>query len=157
MEIRETKVYKFDELSDEAKEKVIEDHYDINVDYDWWDSVYDDASNVGIKIMEFDIDRGSYCKGKLYASEESVAEAIIKQHGEHYETYKTAEEFLNCVSELDDESDEYAEACESFLYSILEDYRIILEKEYEYLTSEEAIIETIKANEYDFTEDGEIF
>ena len=30
------------------------------------------------------------------------------------------------------------------------------EKEYEYLTSEEAIQETIEANEYEFTEDGEL-
>lgn len=31
-----------------------------------------------------------------------------------------------------------------------------LEKEYDYQTSEEAIIETIRANDYDFTEDGKI-
>lgn len=31
-----------------------------------------------------------------------------------------------------------------------------LENEYDYLTSKEAIIETVKANEYSFTEDGEI-
>lgn len=31
-----------------------------------------------------------------------------------------------------------------------------LEKEYDYCTSEEAITETIKANDYDFTEDGKI-
>jgi hypothetical protein len=31
-----------------------------------------------------------------------------------------------------------------------------LEKEYEYLTSDESIIETIHANEYEFTEDGKI-
>jgi predicted transcriptional regulator len=32
----------------------------------------------------------------------------------------------------------------------------MLQKEYEYLTSEEAIIETIEANEYEFTEKGEM-
>jgi hypothetical protein len=32
-----------------------------------------------------------------------------------------------------------------------------LEEEYEYQTSEEAIIETIEANEYEFTEDGDLF
>jgi hypothetical protein len=32
-----------------------------------------------------------------------------------------------------------------------------LETEYDYLTSEEAIIETIEANEYEFTEDGELY
>ena len=43
-----------------------------------------------------------------------------------------------------------------FLRSLCEDYRIILQKEYEYLTSEEAIIETIEVNEYEFTEEGEL-
>lgn len=32
-----------------------------------------------------------------------------------------------------------------------------LENHYEYLTSEEAILETLEANEYEFTEDGSIF
>jgi len=44
-----------------------------------------------------------------------------------------------------------------FLLAICEDYRIILTKEYEYLTSEESIIETIAANNYDFTADGKLF
>jgi len=43
-----------------------------------------------------------------------------------------------------------------FLRSLCEDYRIMLQNEYEYLTSEEAIIETIIANEYEFTEEGEL-
>jgi len=33
----------------------------------------------------------------------------------------------------------------------------MLQKEYEYETSEEAIVETIKANEYEFTEDGNLY
>jgi hypothetical protein len=43
-----------------------------------------------------------------------------------------------------------------FLKSLLEDYRIILSKEYDYLTSRESIIETIEANEYEFDENGNI-
>ena len=45
---------------------------------------------------------------------------------------------------------------DDFLQSLCEDYRIILRNEYEYLTSEEAIIETIESNEYYFTEDGKL-
>ena len=44
-----------------------------------------------------------------------------------------------------------------FLKSILEDYSIILQKEYEYLTSREAVEETIEANDYHFTENGNLF
>ena len=49
------------------------------------------------------------------------------------------------------------EMSEEFLKSLLEDYRIILENEYEYLTSKEAILETIEANDYEFTADGTIY
>ena len=65
--------------------------------------------------------------------------------------------------EPDDDSDEFSEwenkmiiIEDEFLKSLLEDYSIILQKEYEYQTSEEAIIESIKANDYEFTEDGKL-
>ena len=43
-----------------------------------------------------------------------------------------------------------------FLHDLLEDYADILQRECDYLQSEEAIIETIKANEFWFTEDGKL-
>jgi hypothetical protein len=46
MKTRTINVYEFSELSDEAKEKAIEKLYDINVDYDWWDSNYEDFENL---------------------------------------------------------------------------------------------------------------
>jgi hypothetical protein len=153
MRIVETKVYLFDELSDEAKEKAIEGLADINIDHEWWDCTYEDAANVGIKLTEFDIGRGNYCRGEFIDSAEDVAAEIIKGHGESCETHKTATEFLNHITE---DENERAELNNEFAYSILEDYRIILQKEYEYLTSEDMIIETIKANEYEFTEDGKL-
>ena len=45
-----TKVYLFSELSEKVKQKVINDNYDINVDYEWWESAYEDAANIGLKI-----------------------------------------------------------------------------------------------------------
>ena len=62
MRYEKIKVYEFNELSEEAKEKAIEKLWNINVDYEWWDCVYDDAENIGLKIKEFDLDRGSYVK-----------------------------------------------------------------------------------------------
>jgi hypothetical protein len=38
----------------------------------------------------------------------------------------------------------------------LEDYSIILQKECDYLSSEESIIETIEANDYEFDIDGNL-
>ncbi len=43
----------------------------------------------------------------------------------------------------------------AFLNSLIEDYSIILQKESEYLMSNEAIIETIEANEYEFKANGD--
>jgi len=168
-----TKVYEFKELSDEAKEAAIQNLADINVDYEWWDAIYEDAKNVGIKITEFDIGRGSYCRGDFIFNAEDVAKKITEEHGEFCETYKTANGFLAEFNkgkrehELSPDYDsEYEEFVDTGLYddimnefkrSILEDYRIMLEKEYEYFTSEEAIIETIEANKYEFTEDGKLY
>lgn len=35
------KLYKFEELSEEVQEKVIEKKYDINLHHDWWESIYE--------------------------------------------------------------------------------------------------------------------
>ena len=43
-----------------------------------------------------------------------------------------------------------------FVKELLNAYWKILYDDYEYLTSEEAIKETIEANEYDFDEDGNL-
>ena len=166
----ETKVYPFDELSDEAKQAAIENMYDINVDYAWYGPTYEDAETIGLVITEFDT---RHCGGDWTEDAEDVAKLIIENHGEDCETRKDAEEFMNSVSvagsvfeDEDDydpdyeeftESDGYEELCEEFLTTICEDYSIILQKAYEYFSTEEAILETIKANEYEFTEDGKLY
>lgn len=48
------------------------------------------------------------------------------------------------------------EMIEKFVEDIGECYLSILKKEYEYLTSKEAIIESIESNDYDFDENGDI-
>jgi len=169
MKTIEIQLYSFAELSETAKQKAIESMYDINVSYDWWESAYEDAANIGLSITGFDIDRGSYCKGSFIQDAIYTAAKIILEHGEQCETYKTAAQFQIDRDELvnnapkdenGDFEDEYEldqqldELEDEFLKSLLEDYRIILSNEYDYLTSEEAIKETIETNEYDFTEDG---
>ena len=167
-------LYKFSELSEEAKSIAIENLYSINTDNDWWYSTYEDAAQVNLKIKGFDIDRGSYVKAEFIESANNTAELILMNHGESCETYKTAKIFLQDYNELvakysdgvktnvvteeneydfDNEVDDLEN---DFLQSISEDYRIILSNEYDYLTSEKSIIETIEANEYDFTEDGQL-
>lgn len=160
METKTYNVYKFSELSQEAKENAINLLYDINVDYSWWDGIYEDARNVGLSIKEFDLDRGNYVKAEFELMPRNVANNIIKEHGENCETVKTARAFLKAIDAIDvddkDYDDKFEDAKNEFLYSLCEDYRIILQKEFEYLTSEEAIIETIECNDYDFLENGKI-
>ena len=164
-------LYSFSELSKEAQDKVIEKQYDINVDYNWWESTYEDALNIGLKITSFDIDRANYCNGEFVSGGIDCAHKIEKEHGEKCESYKTAKTFLadydklvekysdgkvlctvadENVYEFDGEADELES---EFLKSIC-DYKIILSGEFDYLTSREAILETIEANEYTFEADG---
>lgn len=155
MRIKKTKVYPFDELSDEIKEKVVEKHWYINTWYAWWQFTYDDAKNIGLTIIEFNIDRGAFCRGDIDDAIDT-ARAILKEHGDSCETWQTAKDFHDAVAKDGEDTEDYENLCLEFKYNLLEDYRIILAKEYEYLTSEEAIIETIQINEYEFTADGEL-
>ncbi len=160
MKIKSYTVYKFKELSEEAQQKAIEKLYDINVDCGWWEFIYEDAETIGLKITGFNIDRGAYCKGDFIESPLTVIKLIKENHGESCETYKTACQYEKLILECP--KDEEGEPIEGelevieddFRNSLLEDYRIMIEQEYEFLTSKEAIIETIQANNYDFTDKG---
>jgi len=167
MRVEETKLYKYSELSEDAQEKAREWFREGGVDYEWWDSVYDDAENIGLKITSFDLDRNRHAEGKFILSATEIAANIIRDHGETCETYKTAQDFLDEINSLsmpEDDSDEFPEwedkmleLEDEFKKSLLEDYSIILQHEIEYLNSDEAISETIQANEYEFTDKGRIF
>lgn len=158
METREYKVYAWDELSDEGKDKALEKYWDININFDWYTFTQDDAKDVGIEIEEFDLYHGTI-KVKALQDEVSIAESIIKNHGETCDAFIDAKVFLKEINELPDKGED-AEASKElrrdFVRTLGEDYRIMLDHEYQYLTSEAAIIESFKANEYMFTEDGEI-
>lgn len=164
----EVKLYKYDELSEDSKENALKSLWDVNVDHGWWESTYEDAGHVGIKIKGFDIDRGSYCKIEFLNGAIDVAEDILKEHGNQCDTWKTARSFLDdyrraerlfdSIGENDGfdfiYEDDAHEMIEEFKKNVAEDYRIILQNEYEYLTSEEAIAESLRANEYEFDENG---
>ena len=166
------KAYKFEELSDKAKEQAIKDSYDINVNYEWWDSTYEDAERIGLKLDSFDLDRNLHATGDFINGPLDVAIKIMAEHGEMCETYKTAAAFqleyadlvekysdsvkLDIVAEENEyEFDQEADDLEDeFLKDLLSDYATMLQNESEYLQSEEAISETLISNEYEFTADG---
>lgn len=179
-------VYKFDELSEPAQEKALEKFWDINVNYDWWEHVCEDAETIGVKITEFDLDGPSLYRPQIKGHlTENLLEAFKLariNHGKDTETFKTAQDHLNKYIQAfiqwhDKESkqdgapsdwdkvtwlrefayeDEVDELGRDYLHSILEDYLIMLRKEYEYQTSREQVIESIQANEYEFHEDGSL-
>lgn len=160
MQTKTYNVYKFDELTKEQQQKAIENLRGINVDFDWWEPIYEDAEYIGLKITSFDLDRNRHATGEFIKDAEYCQYRISQEHGETTETYKTSREFTADRAKLDINADDYEEKLEElendFLSSLLENYSIMLQNEYEYQTSSEAIAETILAHDYDFTEDGKI-
>ncbi len=171
MKIKQIETFKFSELSDKAKQKALEKLADINVDYEWWQFTYEDAKNIGLKITSFDLDRHQDATGNFIAGALECAHKIEAGHGAECPTYITVKAFLADRDELvalaprdengefedERELDSALDACEAeFLKSILEDYSIMLQSEYEYQTSEAQIIESIEANDYDFTAEGKL-
>ena len=161
-----TDLYKFDELSEEAKENAINRLRDVNTDYEWHEHIKADASNIGLNIRDWDIER--YVNGAFTTSADEVAESILREHGPDCETVRTANGYLEALSEVKrkckaDNPDE--EEWEDFLdtntidnefrRALCEDYRIMLSKEFDYQTSTEAIEESIRANDYEFTIKGD--
>ena len=128
-------IYQFDELSAKAKEKA----------RDW-----------------FRID------GELTGTAKHCAEDILKEHGDTCDSFKLAQAFLQERQALKDrledaneneniawEVDEkISELEEEFKKNLLRDYLDTLQKEADYLTSDEAVDEAIRANEYTFLANG---
>jgi hypothetical protein len=168
----EITLYKFSELSEEAKENAVGKLRDINVHEDWHECIYEDAKEIGCKITGFDLDRGRHCSIELYDDIEAIANKILSTHGETCDTYKEAEHYLQERNSLigtapkdenGDFEDEYALNKElDYIYKEFKKelesyYASILQNAYEYLWSDEAVIEAIEANDYDFTADGDIY
>lgn len=172
MRIIETKVYKFEELSDEAKKVALEEQYQFEIEMEWWEYLYSEAEGLGFEITEFNIYH--YCRGNFKDSACEIAENIIFNHGEHCDTYKTAKSFLEDWKKLvikysdgvdisrvaegneydfDNEADDLED---EFKRSLFEDYRILLKQDFEALSDEEHLVEMITINNYEFTEDGKL-
>jgi hypothetical protein len=170
-----TNVYKFDELSDKAQENAIMNLFYINVEDDWYHYIYEEAEELGFKITGFDIDRGSHCDIKLIDSPFEICTKIMSEHGEECDTWKLAKSFIDDWNDIvakhsdgtniekvaegnEYQFDEDADFLEGqFTKELSECYLKMLRDEYEYQTSEFAIVEAIESYDYDFTEDGKLF
>lgn len=162
-EVTERTIYKFEELPDNVKDAAIDNLYDINVDYGWWDYSYSEAEGLGFKITNFDTDHG-LIDIELYDAPIDICKAILKDHGKTCGTYQLATMWLakflaNALRHgtLGDDHDEGHEALiEEFIEALGREYLHLLRSEYEHLTSAKQIIESIEANEYEFTAEGKV-
>lgn len=208
----QTNVYTFSELSDDAKEKVLNDMRETNVFEDWYLFVYEDFKEI-CKTLSLTIDlkqtyfsgfgcQSDGCSSTGYIDIVKFYNAIHSESWKnHAPNLKKDNNFSPCLQKVDKrvlsliedgildtscyikptnressikiefECENIAnrqtniakeiESLEYFLDQNLNELNSLLfnllEREYEYQTSDNAIIETIQANEYKFTEDGEIF
>lgn len=148
-------VYQFDELDDKAKERAREWYRVGALDYEWWESVYEDAGQVGLKITGFDLGRAQSIEGELTMSAMESVLNILTTHGEDCDTYKLASRYYPQLLAQDIEDEEAAQQLEEeYIRELKEEYWHTLNKEMEYLLSDECVDETIRANEYEFLENG---
>lgn len=176
------KVFEFSELSKEAQQKVLTDMYDINVEYDWWWQTYEDfdtqLEEVGIKAINtsdrkyngafyFSLDRDNYIyidkavvtdQEKLLRASGITDKEVISKAVENDSLYIGTNHQSNYVDDQSgDVSEEVVDKVNDFLKNLLEKFLKQLKDEYEYLTSEECLKDTIESNEYTFLENGEMF
>ena len=172
----EIQAYKFNELDEQTKLQVIEDNIYINVEFDWWDCTYETLRECGIKVNSFDIGRRQECEIEFYEDSFDVATNIVDTFGEAMDIVKGSKNFIkdrdalvkkygegndtdgySVKMELYDEFDEEeADLAHEFQRELSCEILTWLRQEYEHLTSEEAIIETIEANDIEFTEEGKL-
>lgn len=162
MKVIETTVYTFDELSESAKDNARQWWLDHAGLVDWDDSTLEDAANIGLKITSHDIYTNNI-EGEFIDGAFNCANKILSEHGDHCDTYITAQDYLREWHKLaeDDMSDLYVTGYDEiegdFLQELLKDYLKILKEELEYQQSNECVDESIRINEYTFTSDGKRF
>lgn len=179
-------LYTFAELSDDAQQHAIEKLCDINTDYDWWEFTTDTIQKAGeclgiaCTVSDFDLDRGAYvglCGGYSYRKnwraalraefggdilsdlETIGAQLQATQKCMFWTGYATLESG-RYGTRYSADADQGGQGAVDDLIDGLREFEhwalTLLRREYDYLTSEEAIIETIEANEYEFDENGNL-
>ena len=164
MKTIEIKVYRFEELDEQTKEKVIENYRYINVDNTfWYDCIKEEFNSLGLEIKEFNLDRGNYAK--IYIDNlEETSKSILHEFGDSVLIKQTAKNYINEYEKIqanfkeDEDIEREVELLdEQYEKEYSEDILSYLRSSYDWEISDEAITETIEANEYDFTTNGKIY
>lgn len=186
MRSQQISLFKFSELSQEAQEKVLDKFRDINVNYDFWDYLEEDLraelKAIGVEYnkvyFNFEANKSfnkyiylnnpiitsqALFKNCLYNSDnEKIIEELKEQRQDFYFyiiTENSNRNGRNSVIIVNDENTEEAEA-EAYtekLNSILNKFLKAVDEAYNYGLSDEAVKDTIEANDYEFLENGSQF
>ncbi len=181
-------LYKFDELSEEAQEKALDNMRDINVQDIFW-SDYDCKMGLSTKELKsrsmksehifsgdndcyFDVGRGSYIQFKDIEVENDDDFRrwlrVPKQLwlNSYYTIDKTPFRERNTTLEIEpdkesrndftDREQEIIDRAIEIFDDKVSEALVNLRNSYEYQYSDEAVKETIEANEYEFTEEGKL-
>lgn len=214
MRIKEVPVFKFDELEENVQEKVIEKFREHNLDYEWYDHLFEDIATIAelfgldirtrtVKLMngktrldpciyfsgfwnqgdgacfegDYEYKKGGLKEVKKYAPADTELHEIVRglqelqrkyfykvtartYHRGHYyhELCMVIDAWYTTVDNeytFNMEGDDYEELCD-LLRSFAQWIYSMLQKEYEWLNSDEEIIDLITENEYEFEKNGEI-
>ena len=200
----EKTLYKYEELSDRAKQKARECYLEGGLDYSWWEYSYEDFARVaeilGITLSQRSVPlmngkcryepeiyfsgfyhqgsgssfcgtyryaKGAVAKIKKYAPQDEelhrIAYGLQEVQRRHF--YRLTADITSVRDhyirvEVDDSENRYRDigGAEDDVRELMNDFNgwmfKCLRDEYEYLTSDEAVEESIVANEYEFDEYG---
>lgn len=179
---RKYKVYEFDELKKEIQEKVISEHFDFNVNSDYW--IEDLREEFKEKLKDYGLSCNTfywdiYSKGQFFLMDKVIIEDEKKFLNQVLSIQAKKDLMLNELQEDEEEElisirigqnsySNFVENCEGIDRQTEENINELLEdinrdflkrvyQEYDYLTSEESIKDSLKANDYKFLENGEVF
>jgi hypothetical protein len=201
MRTETVKIYKFDELSDESKEKARDWWRKGGLGYYWHESIFSDFVNIceilGFDVIESNIHFSGFCqqgdgasftgsykysksstkKIREYAPQDTALheisdtlQALQKRNFyglwgniERCSTSHYVHESTIAFSDVYRDSDNYQDATSDAQDTLTDCARDLcrqlyasLERECEWLNSDEQVDESIRCNEYEFTFDGEI-
>lgn len=130
---------KFNELSPSQQTKVLDKNRDINVDDQWYEFTYEAYTNKLSKLGFYDIKlsfSGFYSQGDGASFSAKHSRGNIYTRGRYCHSNT-----MNC-----DESDTLLVVSKRIADSLYKDLR----NEYEYLTSDAAVKDTLEVNDYEF-------
>ena len=175
-EITETRtVYMFHELSEEAKERAIENEREVTLDYEWWEWIIEDlqeqCARLGVKFENddifFDLGRGAHLcvySNKLSFDWYSHIDLPVKFGA--YQNYNGGGMNGGIQTELIDTSRVTAEEGEdpqdiidkiSEVQGIFESKLEELWKEYSKIQTDEYLTDIIEGNDLEYTKEGEMY